>query len=78
MQVTVKTLVLICTALIINGCSSKIIMVPTGCNIQEVDKAVIDYKDKSTLLDEAKRCTRNYTAVKEENEILRKTIDACR
>lgn len=78
MSVIVKTLLILCTALIISGCSGKIIYVPTSCNIGEVDRAVVDYKVKPTMLEEAKRCAKNYTAIKEENEILRKTIDACR
>lgn len=64
--------------LIISGCSSKVIFVPSGCNIQSVDKAIIDTKQNSDILEASKQCAKNYTKVKEENEILRTTIDACR
>lgn len=78
MNRTVMLLIVCLLPFLISGCSTKVIFVPTSCNIGEVDHASVDYKAKPTLLEEAKRCARNYTAVKEENEILRKTIDACR
>jgi hypothetical protein len=78
MKAIMMLLIGCCLLLTISGCSTKLVFVPSGCNIKEVDHAVIDYSRKDTLVGESKQCVKNYTAVKEENEILRKVINACR
>lgn len=78
MLVNVKMLIIISMSFLISACSGKLIYVPTACNIKSIDRSVIDYSDKGDILDASKRCSRNYTAVKEENELLRATIEVCR
>lgn len=65
-------------ALNISGCSQKVVFVPTACDIKSVDRSVIDTKHNLDILSASKQCAHNYTAVKEENELLRAVIDACR
>lgn len=61
------------------GCAGKkVIFVPSGCNIQSVDKAIIDTKQNTDILEASKQCAKNYTKVKEENELLRAVIETCR
>ena len=78
MQLTAKMLVIFSLALIINGCSSKLIVVPSGCNIISVDYPILDLVDRNTTLGEAKRCVTNYTLYKEAFEKQRKVIEVCR
>ena len=78
MKRIVQMLLLFSTALIISGCSGKVIYVPTPCNIKSVDRAVIDTKHNADILSASKQCARNYTSAKEENDLLRAVIDACR
>lgn len=78
MKRIVVMLLLFSTVSIISGCSGKVIYVPTPCAIKSVDKAVIDTKHNNDILSASKQCARNYTAVKEENDLLRAVIDACR
>lgn len=78
MRVIAITLTLFLLALTTNGCSRKIIMVPSGCNINQVDDPVLDLSDRNTTLGEAKRCTKNYTLYKEAFEKQKKIIEVCR
>jgi hypothetical protein len=65
-------------ALTIDGCSSKLIFVPSGCNISNVNYPILDLVDRNTTLGEAKRCATNYTLYKEAFEKQRKIIEVCR
>jgi hypothetical protein len=77
MQATVKTLIVICVSLIISGCSHKLIYVPTECVIPDYSEVSLDTADRNTTLGEAKRCTINYSRVKEANEKMAKAIKLC-
>lgn len=78
MQQIAKTLVIFLLAITINACSSKLIIVPSGCNISNIDYPVLDLVDRNSTLGEAKRCAVNYTRYKEAFEKQRKIIDVCR
>ena len=76
-QQIVKMLIAFFVVLITSGCSSKLIMVPTACDIPKVDEPMIDTVDKDTTLGEAKRCARNYFIMRESYEKLKKVVEVC-
>lgn len=77
MQQIVKMLIATFVVLTISGCSHKIIVVPTECNIPDYSDIVLDIVDRNTTLGEAKRCTINYIKQKEVNERMIKAIKLC-
>lgn len=77
MQLIVKILIASFVVLTISGCSHKLIMVPTACEIPKVDEPMIDTIGKDTTLGEAKRCAKNYFQMKESYDKLKKVIEVC-
>jgi len=77
MVLIVKMLLASFIVLAINGCSSKLIVVPMACEIPKVDEPIIDMVDKNTTLGEAKRCAKNYFQMKESYEKLKKVVEVC-
>jgi len=77
MTVVMQTLFFVVLTISFTACSSKLIMVPTACEIPKVDEPMIDTVDKNTTLGEAKRCAKNYFQIKESYEKLKKVIEVC-
>jgi len=77
MRVIVRTLWIFSLVLIISGCSHKVMWVPTQCVIPDYSEVSLDTNDRNTTLGEAKRCTINYSRVKEANEKMAKAIKLC-
>jgi len=79
-QQSLKMLIIFSIALSISisGCSRKLIMVPTACEIPNVSEPMIDTSDKNTTLGEAKKCAMNYFQVKQAYESLKKAVGVCR
>lgn len=78
MRQRLKILMIFSAVLITSGCSSKLIIVPTACEIPNVEEPIIDTSDKNTTLGEAKKCAMNYFQMKEAYERLKKSVEVCR
>ncbi len=78
MKQIVMPLIAFCLLSIISGCSSKVIVVPSGCNINSVDDPAIDLVARGSLTEEVRRSLTNYTLYKEAFEKQKLIIDVCR
>ena len=77
MQLIVKMLIASFVVLTISGCSQKLIMVPTACEMPKVDEPIIDTVERNTTLGESKRCVKNYFIMRESYEKLKKVVEVC-